>query len=198
MYRATYKYNVSEKSKLTDIKEMYDLCRPHIKSFRTALDIGCDVFHFASILQEDFQHIHCFDFRDKSSQMGRVIKDKDKITHHVTGLGEKQDVRYTKPGVGRIKSDRSSGNSTLSVPIETLDSFGLFDGIGFIKMDVEGYEPKIIRGGMKTIESNWPVILCEINRGNFTAKKLLESMGYVLVDVYHKQGVPHDYLFIKS
>ena len=30
------------------------------------------------------------------------------------------------------------------------------------------------------------------------AQELLESMGYKLVDIYHKQGVPHDYLFVKS
>lgn len=189
---------MSSELKLAEVQALYNMCRPHIRSFRTALDIGCDVFHFAAELEKDFEHIHCWDFRDKSSQMARVIKDPGKISHHVTALGEDPGVMYTKPGVGRIKSDRYGGSNTLKVEVKTLDSYGLFSDVDFIKMDVEGYEPNIIRGGMKTIESNWPVILCEINRGEFSAKILLEDMGYKLVDIYYKKDVPHDYLFVKS
>ena len=65
-------------------------------------------------------------------------------------------------------------------------------------MDVEGYEPLIIRGAVRTIESSWPVILCEINRGDFTAKILLEAMGYRCAGIYEKLGAPHDYLFVKD
>ena len=187
---------MSEQEKIRQVRETYQFCKPHIKSFRTALDIGCDVFHFASQLEKDFEHIHCWDFRDKSSQMARVIKNPSKINHHVTALGEDSGVRYTKPGVGRIKSDRYGGSNTLKVDVNTLDSYGLFSDVDFIKMDVEGYEPNIIRGAIRTIESNWPVILCEINRGDFTAQTLLEDMGYGLIDVHHKAGVPHDYLFV--
>lgn len=196
MCRSTYKYFVSEKSKIAEVKSLYDICRPYIKGFRTALDIGCDVFHFASVLEQDFKHIHCFDFRDKSSQMGKAILDTKKITHHVTGLGESKAVRYSKTGVGRIKSDHPKGNSTLAVPITTLDSFELFDDVDFIKMDVEGYEPKVIKGGLETIRRNSPVILCEINRGDLEAKLLLEDIGYRCVHVHYKESKPHDFVFV--
>lgn len=189
---------MSDKTKITEVQILYDLCRPYIGTFRTALDIGCDVFHFASVLVNDFKHVHCFDFRDKSRQMSRVIKDPTKISHHVTGLGESETVRYSKQGVGRIKSDEPKGNSTLSVPITTLDSFGLFENVDFIKMDVEGYEPKVIKGGLKTIDKNSPVVLCEINRGDFEAKELLEGMGYKCVEIFNKDNKPHDFLFVRE
>ena len=189
---------MSSEFKTSEIKATYDFCRPHIKSFRTALDIGCDEFMFAGRLENDFNTIHCWDFRDKSSMMSRNINNTTKIHFHHTGLGEANDVRYTKRGVGRVKANAPRGSSTLAVPIVTLDSFGLFENVDFIKMDVEGYEPLIIQGATKTISGNWPVILFEINRGDFTAQELLESRGYKLVDIYHKQGVPHDYLFVKS
>ena len=175
----------------------YELCQKYIKKFKYAIDIGCDVFQFAGKLANDFEHIHCFDFRNKEKQMNSFVSNPDKITFYHTGLGEIKDMRYTKPGVGRIKSDVPHGNSTTKVPINTLDSFGLFEGIDFIKMDVEGYEPKVILGGMQTIEKNNPVILCEINRGDFTAKDLLENIGYKCVDIYYKLGQPHDYLFVR-
>ena len=175
----------------------YDFCKPWLKSKRIALDIGCDVFQFAGKLEKDFDNIHCFDFRNKFDQVKRYVSDPNKITFHHTGLGETLVTRYTKAGVGRIKAgDTPDGSSNIAVPIRTLDSFGLFENVDFIKIDVEGYEPKIIQGGLQTIEKNKPVILCEINRGDFTAKDMLESLGYKCVDVYHKLGKPHDYLFI--
>lgn len=130
--------------------------------------------------------------------MKRYVSDASKIHFHHTGLGETTDTRYTKPGVGRVKANERTSTSNLAVPIVTLDSFELFSEVDFIKMDVEGYEPLVIKGATKTICSSWPVILCEINRGDFTARTLLESLGYKCVDVYHKQGKPHDYLFVKK
>ena len=64
-------------------------------------------------------------------------------------------------------------------------------------MDVEGYEPRVLQGGMETIERYSPAILCEINQGDFSARKILESIGYKCVDVYLKEGTPHDYMFLR-
>lgn len=189
---------MSSEFKMKERQQTYEFCLPHIKSFRTALDIGCDEFMFAGLLEKKFHQIHCWDFRDKSSMILRHVQHPDKICFHHTGLGEKEDTRYTKRGVGRVKANEPTNTSNIAVPIVTLDSFGLFEGVDFIKMDVEGYEPLIIRGAEKTITNNWPVILCEINRGDFTAMELLEDMGYKCVDVYHKLGTPHDYLFVKQ
>lgn len=189
---------MSEQFKIAEVQATFDFCLPHLKQRRTALDIGCDEFMFAGLLERTFDTVHCWDFRDKSSMMKNRVRDISKVHFHHTGLGETTDIRYTKPGVGRVKSESPVGNSTLKVPIVTLDSFGLFEGVDFIKMDVEGYEPKIIMGAVQTIEHNSPVILCEINRGDFTAKDLLEKMGYSCVDVYHKLGQPHDYLFVRN
>ena len=183
--------------KQQEVNQTYDFCRPHIKNFRIALDIGCDEFMFAGKLEKDFDLVHCWDFRDKRPQMSHHVDNPDKIVFHHTGLGEHSAVRFTKPGVGRIKSEERVGDNKLPVPIRTLDSHQLFEDVDFIKMDVEGYEPLIIRGAVRTIERNWPVILCEINRGDFTAQTLLEDMGYRCVGIYEKLGVPHDYLFVK-
>jgi FkbM family methyltransferase len=188
---------MSQEFRQGEINATYEFCRKYFGKTRKAIDIGCDVFEFAGKLVNDFEHTYCFDFRDKSSQMGNHINDKSKVTFYHTGLGEKEITRYTKPGVGRIKADvEPVGNSNMAVNIRTLDSYDLGNEIDFIKLDVEGYEPKIIQGAMNTIKNNRPVILCEINRGDFTAKEMLESLGYTCADVYHKLGQPHDYLFV--
>lgn len=171
----------------------YDWCRPHIKNFRNALDIGCDTFGFAKNLETDFGHVHCFDFRDRGRFLSRTVKDPSKFTYHNTGLGEKEDVRYTKSGVGRIK-ELSSG---LKVSITTVDKFD-FDDVDFIKCDVEGYETKILQGSLQTIERCSPTIVIEQNRNEYSATELLKSLGYEHVDTWHVKGKPHDFIFVRQ
>jgi len=70
---------------------------------------------------------------------------------------------------------------TEEIDITTLDSFGL-SNVGFVKMDVEGNELEVLRGGRDTlIGSGFPPILMEINTqeqfellGNY----LREIIGY--------------------
>lgn len=176
--------------------QTYAFARKHMNRFRTAIDIGCDVFEIAGHLAREFQHTHCFDFRDKSAQMYKHVEDSTKVTFHHTALGDKPSIKYTKTGVGRIKSDQPLGNSTMPVKVKTLDSYQLQE-VDFIKLDVEGYETLVLQGGLETIQRDSPAILCEINRGDFSARQLLESIGYHCVDTYLKEGIPHDYMFIR-
>lgn len=51
------------------------------------------------------------------------------------------------------------------VEVRTLDSFAL-KGVGFLKMDCEGYEYFVVKGGAKTILESKPVIIVEQKPGN--------------------------------
>lgn len=74
-----------------------------------------------------------------------------------------------------------------NVESHTLDEYNL-DNIGFIKIDVEGMEEKVLRGGIGTIiRNNYPPILFELwDVGKFettqeahdSLKKFLEDLGY--------------------
>jgi len=56
--------------------------------------------------------------------------------------------------------------------IKTLDDLK-FKRVDFIKIDVEGYELEVLKGGIKTIENNRPIILFEVFI-NDSDKSLLE------------------------
>ena len=176
--------------------QTYAFARQHMTRFRTAVDIGCDVFEIAAHLAREFEHTHCFDFRDKTAQMHKQVDDPARVTFHHTALGDTESIKYTKPGVGRIKGDEPRSTSTMPVRVRTLDSYALRD-VHFIKLDVEGYETRVLQGALETIQRHSPAILCEINRGDFSARQLLESIGYRCVDTYLKEGTPHDYMFVR-
>jgi hypothetical protein len=65
------------------------------------------------------------------------------------------------------------------------------DKIDFIKIDVEGFDPNVILGGMKTIEKNMPVIFTEISYPLTNDQKQiykdLFNLGYQSFNLDHKE-----------
>ncbi len=52
---------------------------------------------------------------------------------------------------------------TVQVSVRRLDDYG-FQGVGFIKIDVEGHEESVLRGGVETLSRERPVLLIEIEQ----------------------------------
>jgi FkbM family methyltransferase len=70
----------------------------------------------------------------------------------------------------------------ITVPTRRLDGYG-FNGVGFIKIDVEGHEEHVLRGALETLRENRPTLLVEVEErhnagsvGRVTA--LLAGLGY--------------------
>jgi FkbM family methyltransferase len=106
---------------------------------------------------------------------------------HVTlepyALGDMEDW-VTMRSVPDSTGDSSIGPGEYEVLVMTLDGFGLRD-IDFIKIDCEGYEAFVIRGGEETIRRDKPCIIVEQKKQHankygeepLAAVKLLESWG---------------------
>jgi FkbM family methyltransferase len=85
-----------------------------------------------------------------------------------------------------IDSDNPIARSNcrrVSVPLKKLDGLGL-DNVGFIKIDVEGHEEKVIRGGEELIRKCRPIFLVEVeNRHRVNAVSCIcehmKQLGYV-------------------
>jgi FkbM family methyltransferase len=92
-----------------------------------------------------------------------------------------------EPGTVKMHLDCNAGASHVTpggdIPVSTLDHL-LFDvgQIDFIKVDVEGYEPKVLRGAFKTLSKYKPDLLLEVNRG------ALERAGFHPEDIYYELG----------
>jgi len=159
-------------------------CKPYVTNFDTAIDVGYRRGEFARNLTPEFKKVIGFEFRFPRY----MYQDNLEIYNHA--LGDDNTTRFTSMNAGRIK-----GNGQREVIIKKLDSFN-YNNIGFIKLDVEGYEPKVLEGAKETIERCNPVICCEINRDDNNSQEILESWGYVLKEIDKLQG--HDYIFVRS
>ena len=153
------------------------------------IDIGAAIGEYAANL--DFNKIYVFEPDKKllwTCHANLVNADKeDKAETFQVALSDKEgeDTIFVN-GVEEFRK----------VPVKTLDSFNLKD-IGFIKIDVEGFEEKVIRGGLLTIISNnYPPILFECWKAGqiiqdgavFTQEKrdslfnLLRTLGYEILE----------------
>ena len=69
--------------------------------------------------------------------------------------------------------------------VTTLDSFNL-KNINFIKIDVEGYELKLLEGAYNTIEKNKPLIFIEKKTNYENLKNFLYDLNYYIIEEFEK------------
>tara|TARA_R100000657_G_C4643660_1_gene89097 strand:+ start:75 stop:914 length:840 start_codon:yes stop_codon:yes gene_type:complete len=101
-----------------------------------------------------------------------------------TALGTEEDFNnLTKEEQSRNDVKEWGGNTCT---VKTLDSFNIKPDL--IKIDVEGWEDKMIKGGMKTIKKYKPIIAAEVKDKSSTIP-LLKSLGY---EVWNLNSQPFD------
>lgn len=73
----------------------------------------------------------------------------------------------------------SLGTGDTQVPVRTIDSL-LFQNVSFIKIDVEGSEEDVLKGGRGTIMRDRPILYIESDRVEKRASLIeaIEAMGY--------------------
>lgn len=91
---------------------------------------------------------------------------------------------------------------TVTVQADTLDNRNYFDGqpVDLIKIDVQGAELDILKGGKKTIQNASYVILemslLQYNEGAPLMDKVVDKMveyGFCIVDILEYHSFPHLY-----
>lgn len=164
------------------LRKALSFCR----DFRTAVDVGAHCGLWSMQLVKRFSTLHAFEpveahrqcfylnvpglaskwelVDDEERQIGGCGRVGDcGVEMHACALGE-------TPGSIRIETaPTSSGDSRIGgegdIPLRTLGSFALRD-VDFIKIDTEGYELPILRGGVETIRRDMPVIIVEQKPGH--------------------------------
>lgn len=102
----------------------------------------------------------------------------------VEGWHKMPRIRYgSKGNYGGAGIGFKSELGTIDVKVETLDQQGL-ENVKFIKIDVEGFETQVLKGGRETILRDKPVLYIEDDRDDKRAGLYAEltSLGYEWVD----------------
>lgn len=141
-----------------------------------AIDAGANIGLFTYRFSKCFQHVYSFEIN--SDLIAPILQyDPGNITLYsrglssITGLAKLYvPVMHGIPlvGWGSLNRENLPGAESLiekDVEIKQLDEFGL-SNVDFIKIDVEGHELEVIKGGAATIEKSRPVLLIEVKDHN--------------------------------
>jgi FkbM family methyltransferase len=119
------------------------------------VDIGANIGAMARIFAKRAKVVHAFEPSPRALEYLRLNAEENVIVHPVA-LSDHS-------GVGLFEERESLDRSSLSdhgveVPVRTLDSFDLKPDL--IKIDVEGFEPEVLRGARETLQRS-PILLFE-------------------------------------
>ena len=171
-----------------------------VKEGDTVIDVGANIgLHslYLAKLVGPSGSVHAFEpvtvFRkqfEESIKIGNVAN----ITMHPYALGREastETIYVSKTNAGNTSFMRNDDPASKEiVHIKTLDSFH-FSNIKFMKIDVEGFEETVLRGGLETLKRNQPVILFEFSPIFYRKKgdsirsilDLFVSLHYTLFDI---------------
>jgi len=104
-----------------------------------------------------------------------------RVCEHGLSDGEGASSLYVPNDIGRASlAPETSSDQAVAISLRPLDTVWEEQGrpkVAFVKMDVEGAEPLVLRGGSGFFRTVLPVICCEINPGK------LANMGFGPEDV---------------
>jgi FkbM family methyltransferase len=172
--------------RLTYQYEKYEIALRYCSHRRVAVDVGSHVGLWSYWMARDFAELHAFEPRpEHCACWRRNVPARDHVHLHEVALGDRVDL------VALDVSPESSGDTTIdlhapspTIPLHCLDEYGL-TAVDFLKVDCEGFELFVLRGGQELLERERPVVLVEQKPGKAQryglpereAVTYLESLG---------------------
>jgi FkbM family methyltransferase len=181
-----------------------ELMRRLLKPGDTAVDVGAHVGFFTMQMAATVGgsgHVYAFEPFDPGAELleRSIVENgfEERVTFRRAAVGATSGTATLTFPVETLNSGGAyllrggtaplTGNLKATVPLVALDNLDLRRPVRFIKMDVEGAEPQVIRGAARLLREDRPVILSEVHpvqlerASGVTADEFLEqlrSAGY--------------------
>lgn len=153
-----------------------------------ALDIGANIGNHALFFSERFRAVHAFEPHPATFYLLAFnAKLVPNVTAHNYGLGSEAcrlPLNEDPDNMGASSIKHAVGPGSVEIEVRRLDDVGLpLDGLCFVKIDVEGFEPQVLRGASRTLATHQPIVVLEqLERefadGQTESIALLRAMGY--------------------
>lgn len=156
-----------------------------------SLDVGANIGVHAITMAKYSKRVIAFEPQPHVAQILREnVGHFGNVEVREVALGDTENDVYLEPAgdnVGNVAvSATRTARKATQITLDSLD-FGP-DVIGLMKIDIEGYEPQMLKGAMETIRKHKPVILLE----DFVrSRSALEAIGYK-----SRRISRHDYLLV--
>lgn len=172
----------------------------HVKNFRLALDIGCHCGEWSQHLVKRFDRVVAFEPVPEHAALFELNVDMTKCDLRRHALGEMDaivdiEIPLETTGNAHVAIGRRHPGTrhvphpdaqrvVKNVAVTRLDDIEGLDDVGFIKIDVEGFERQVVQGGEQLIRRCKPIMVVEQKKNESAygheedaAAKLLQSWG---------------------
>jgi FkbM family methyltransferase len=151
---------------------------------KLVLDIGANIGVIAQALAYAGFTVEAF---EPQPEVFELLTANFKGKAHNVAVGEARGVtimpkliyseRFNFGGVSCETTSRSRGG--IEIPVEKIDDYK-FDNVGLMKIDVEGFEERVLRGAVETINRCSPILYLEDDREQKSASlhAFLQELGY--------------------
>ena len=165
----------------------------------TAIDIGANKGVYTHLLSRLCQSVEAFEPNPKIYRILKRVLPTNVTAHQValsdaTGTAELIVPMYRGGFSNQTASlnprKRNEGARSVKVPQRTLDSYG-FTNVGFIKIDVEGFERAVLTGARATIIRERPTLQVEIEEqhtGETVAKSIEQLTDMNMEAFFFRDG----------
>jgi FkbM family methyltransferase len=155
-----------------------------------ALDVGANIGNHALFFSERFRTVHAFEPNPTTFHLLAFnARLAGNVNPHNIGLGSESGVLRLNEdldnmGASSIKYAPAGNARSVEIEVNRLDDLGLpLEGLCFMKVDVEGFEPQVLRGAARTIATHQPLIVLEQHEREFVdgtteCIAMLRELGY--------------------
>lgn len=153
---------------------------------RLAVDVGGHVGQWSRNMAADFKMVQAFEPVPSYAECWRAnMAGCDNATLHQAALGACAGLVSLKCGTPGSHGDtfvvpKADANVAVDVEMNPLDSYQM-QGIDFIKIDCEGYEAFVLKGGEMTVRRDRPCIIVEQKPGKAQSFGLGETEAVTLL-----------------
>ncbi len=164
----------------------YKAALEHVKSRRTAVDVGAHCGLWSRVMAHDFATVEAFEpvtahleCLKRNIQQFNLVN----VNVHAHALGEenKRVTLHTGPTSTGDTYVKAGGEH--SAEMLRLDDFVLRD-VDFVKIDCEGFEYHVLKGGERTIRRDKPCIIVEQKPGKAAQFGLPDTEAVTLLQTW--------------
>lgn len=175
---------------------------------RVALDVGANAGTHTIAFGHAFEKVHAFEPNPALlPQLERnIAANPIDVTLHRYGLGESPgsfplfDVSNGNNGLATLLSVEqydSPLRQTATVEVKVADDLGIEGPVDAVKIDVQGFEPQVLRGMQHLLARDRPAIWCELGAGtdiaSVAALRALVPYDVRVMQTEKQSGLRHAY-----